>query len=451
MAGADLSSVLCPPYDIISPAERRALLERDPHNAVRLELPADLGEASAGDYRGAARTVAEWRTDGVLRKDREPAITLHRMSWTTPGGDPAQVTGVLARLRLEPFGPGSGVLPHERTLGGPKEDRFALLRATGLNISPIVLLGDGSTDVGRPDGSAAGTLDVRLETLTAGPPDVTATLDGVRHEAWVLPMADRGRDEDGERTDGPAAPIEDDLGDASSLLAALAAAPLTIADGHHRYETAIRYREERGRNRACESDPAWDYVLALVYPPGGAPPALPTHRVLLDEPVGDALIAALSDLFTAERMDGADRLVERMAIAPSLRNGASGSGRIGVLSGASSAILHVRPAAVADRFGAEASEASRGLDVNALGAAIEAVWGRDAGSLASDGRLRYVKAAREAVGLVTSGEAATAFLLDPIPASAITRVARAGEVMPQKSTYFHPKAPTGLVFSPMEW
>ena len=154
------SAVLCPPYDIISPAERRALLERDPHNAVRLELPADLGEANADDYRGAARTVAEWRTDGVLRKDREPAITLHRMSWTTPSGDPAQATGVLARLRLEPFGPGSGVLPHERTLGGPKEDRYALLRATGLNTSPIVLLGDGdtATSIG-PDGSAAGTLD----------------------------------------------------------------------------------------------------------------------------------------------------------------------------------------------------------------------------------------------------------------------------------------------------
>ena len=136
--------MLCPPYDIISPAERVRLIERDPHNAVRIELPADLGAAGPDDYRSAARTVAEWRSDGVLRKDREPGVTLHRMTWTTPDGTEAQATGVLARLRLERFGPDAGVLPHERTLGGPKEDRYALMKATGLNTSPIVLLADGA-------------------------------------------------------------------------------------------------------------------------------------------------------------------------------------------------------------------------------------------------------------------------------------------------------------------
>jgi uncharacterized protein (DUF1015 family) len=448
----DLSSVLCPPYDIISPTERVALLERDPHNAVRIELPADLGTAGPDDYRAAARTVAEWRTDGVLRKDRAPSLTIHRMTWIPRGGEragqEAQATGVLARLRLEPFTPGAGVLRHERTLSGPKEDRYALLRATGLNTSPIVLLGDDATPDG-PDDEPAASIGARIGALTAGRPDATGQADGVSHEIWIVPTEDRGRDGSGARADGGLARI-DGSNAGADLLAALAATPLTIADGHHRYETALRYREERGRNRACESDPAWDYVLALIYPAGDAPPALPTHRVLRDGPVGDALIETLGGFAAVERLAGADELLGRMANPPTIADGESGSGRIGVMSGSAAAIVDVRPEAVAARL-ADLSAACRSLDVNALGATIEAVWGADAGSLASAGRLRYVKDAHEAVALVSKGEAASAFLLDPIPAAVITRIARGGEVMPQKSTYFHPKAPTGLLFSPMEW
>jgi uncharacterized protein (DUF1015 family) len=442
----DLSAVLCPPYDVIDPAERVRLLERDPHNAVRIELPADLGAAGPDDYRSAARTVAEWRTDGVLRKDREPALTLHRMTWIGPDGTAAQATGVLARLRLEPFGPESGVLPHERTLAGPKEDRYALMKATGLNTSPIVLLGDGAGS----NGAGASSTASRVAALTERRPDASGESDGVRHDLWVVPTLDRGRDADGERTDDvPAPPGGEDEGGA--LLAALAAAPLTIADGHHRYETALRYREDRGRVRACESDPAWDYVLALIYPAGGSPPALPTHRVLLDGPMGEALLDALRDLVTVERLSGGDELLARMADGAPVPPSASGSGRIGVLTGSTAAILHARPEAIERRLAPELGDACRGLDVNALSVVIETVWASDAGSLASAGRLGYVKDPREAVGRVNRGEATTTFLLDPIPAAVISRVAHAGDVMPQKSTYFHPKAPTGLLFSPMEW
>jgi hypothetical protein len=244
---------------------------------------------------------------------------------------------------------------------------------------------------------------------------------------------------------------DDGADDGAALLAALGAAPLTIADGHHRYETALRYRGERGRNRACESDPAWDYVLALIYPAGGAPPALPTHRILLDGPTGDALLDALGDLVTVERLASADELLARMAESPSIAPTASGSGRIGLASGSTAAMLHARPDAIGGHLDPDLGDACRGLDVNALSVIVESVWGRDAGTLASDARLRYVKDPREALAQVARGEAATTFLLDPIPAAVISRVARAGDVMPQKSTYFHPKAPTGLLFSPMEW
>jgi uncharacterized protein (DUF1015 family) len=449
----DLSSVLCPPYDIISPAQRLELLDRDPHNAVRIELPADLGTAGPDDYRAAARTVAQWRTDGVLRKDRSPALTIHRMTWIPRGGErdgqQVRATGVLARLRLEPFAPDGGVLPHERTLGGPKEDRYALLRATGLNTSPIVLLGDGASPAGSL-GEPAASIEAAIGALTAGQPDATGRVGGVSHEVWIVPTEDRGRDGSGERTDDGLARI-DGSDPGADLLATLAATPLTIADGHHRYETALRYREERGRNRACESDPAWDYVLALVYPAGVSPPALPTHRVMLDGPVGEDLVAALGDLVAVERLAGPEALLRRMSEAPPIAPYASGSGRIGKISGPVAAILEVRPGAVLARLDPALGDACRGLDVNAVSVLLEALWGGDAGSLASAGRLRYVKDAVEAVGQVTGGDAATTFLLDPIPASVVTRVARAGDLMPQKSTYFDPKAPTGLLFSPMEW
>ena len=310
------------------------------------------------------------------------------------------------------------------------------MRATGLNTSPIILLGDGDA--------------ARISALTTRPPDATAETDGVHHELWIVPTEDRGRDGDGEHTDDVLVGTEGS-DDGAALLASLAAAPLTIADGHHRYETALRYREERGRNRACESDPAWDYVLALVYPAGGSPPALPTHRVLLDGPVGDELLESLDDLVTVERLAGPDEVLERMADAPAVAPSASGTGRIGVVHGPLAAILRVRPEPVRARLDPALGDACRDLDVNALTVLLGSVWGGDAGSLAGEGRLHYVKDPREAVAQVTRGEASTTFLLDPIAAAVITRVASAGDVMPQKSTYFDPKAPTGLLFSPMEW
>src|SRR5262249_48195690 len=161
----------------------------------------------------------EWRTDGTLVKDRGSSVSIHEMRW--PDGGPrvaGRARGVFARLRLEAFGPAAGVRPHERTMSGPKEDRFQLLKATGVNLSPVVLLA-------QHDAATSALLD----GLTAREADVCATTDdGVSHRLWVVPVA---LDDEGRAT-----------GDGAALLAALGAAPLTIADGHHRYETALRYR-----------------------------------------------------------------------------------------------------------------------------------------------------------------------------------------------------------------
>lgn len=438
-AAHDLSTVLAPPYDVISPEQRQELIARDPHNAVRIELPADLGSADADDYRAAARTVAEWRSERVLMKDTVPTVTIHEMRWTDADGASASCTGLLARLRLEEYGPDAGVLPHERTMGGPKEDRYQLLRATGLNTSPIMFLA----------GSDPAETSALMARLTERDADVVATTpDGIDHRIWVCPTVDPGLP--GNLDAEPAAqPDADDA--ATALLALVASQPVTIADGHHRYETALRYREERASKRACESDPAWDYLLALVYPLDQSPPALPTHRVLRGEPRGAQLLDAIGAVFTVEEVANPAELLARMSDVAPFSPGATGSGRIGIMSGDRAAILRVRTEALAALLGEELSTASLGLDVNVLTAVIERDFGADVVALAADGRLTYVKDATDALAQVGDGDADTAFLLDPMPPSAISDVAAKGEVMPQKSTYFHPKAPTGLLFSPLEW
>ena len=426
--GPDLSALLCPPYDIIPPSLAEELLERAPANAVRLELPRpEPGGPDDSRYRAAARTLAEWRTDGVLIKDRGSAVYIHEMRW--PDGGPrvaGRARGVLARLRLEAFGPASGVRPHERTMSGPKEDRFQLLKATGVNLSPVILLAqheDAATEL--------------LDRLTVREADVCATTDdGVSHRLWVVPVT---LDDDGAAT-----------GDGAALLAALGGAPLTIADGHHRYETALRYRAERDTRRACESDPAWDYVMALLYDVDEAPPVLPTHRVLVEGPAGEELLAALGDLVEVESVADADAVLARLALPVPVSPEATGTGRIGLVSGDVAAILRLRPEAFATHQDPGASAASRGLDVNRLAIVLERL-GVDAAALAEGGRVTYVKDPAEAVAVTARGEAVATFLLDGPPVTAVTRVAAAGEVMPQKSTFFDPKAPTGLVFGPLEW
>ncbi len=428
--GPDLSTVVCPPYDIIPPDLAAALRERDPYNAVRVELPdAEPDGLPATRYRVAARTLAEWRTSGVLVKERQPSIYIHEMAWDTGRGRSAgRARGVFVRMRLEPFGPDSGVRAHERTMTGPKEDRYQLLRATGVNLSPVILLGD----------AGPGTVASILDRLTVATPGVTATTDdGVVHRLWTC-----------------AAPIDESgapTGDVGALLEVLGSGPLTIADGHHRYETTLRYRDERGRKRACESDPAWDYVLTLLYDVTEAPPVLPTHRVLMSGPSGAALLDVLAGLVDVERVADADAVLAQMRRSQQLPDvAATGTGRIGLVSGDVAAILRVRPEAFEALQDPTTSEASRGLDVNRLSLMFERA-GVDAAALAAGGRVAYVKDAAEALDQTLRGDGVATFLLDGPPVTAVTRVAAATEVMPQKSTFFDPKAPTGLVFGPLEW
>ncbi|MBA3436145.1 MAG: DUF1015 domain-containing protein, partial [Chloroflexi bacterium] len=433
----DLSAVLCPPYDIIGRDERIELLQRHPYNAVRLELPSEpegvpdaRGTGGAHDdarYRQAARDLVTWRSQGVLAKDALPSIYVHEMRYASaPAGGPTVARGLMARLRLEPLEPGSGVRPHERTMSGPKEDRYRLLRATGTNLSPVVLIHE------QPATAAA------LDALTSGRADAEASEPaGIQHRLWVVPAGA------GEA----AGPVSASAATARDLLGIVEGGPLTIADGHHRYETALRYREERGQRRACESDPAYDYVLALVYAVDAAPAALATHRVVhgLGSAQGAGFLAAAEGLFHVDRLADAEQLGDRWAGSAA----ESGTERFGYAGPDGVALLTVRRERFAPLLDAALPEAAGWLDTSLLAVALRHLAAIGPEDLSGGGRVTYVKDAAAALAM-TSDQQSTAFLLDPTPVASVLRVAEAGGVMPQKSTYFHPKAPTGLLFNPLE-
>ncbi len=422
----DLSLVVAPPYDVVDAAERERLVARDPANVVRLDLPAEEpGDAPDDRYRRTARILAAWRSDGTLHKDPHPSIYVYEQAYRVPGTDVTRTQrGFFARIRLEPYGPDSGVLPHEHTMSAPREDRYKLLRATGVNTSPVVGLYED------PDGRGRAVLD----ELTRRAPDAEVTDDdGTCHRLWAV------------AADGDAAAV------VAPLIAVASDRPVTIADGHHRYETALRYRDERRMSRSCEEDPAFDYMLMLFLDAVGEPlTVLPTHRIVggLDDGGVERLLAGLDALFSVRRDVSAEELRDRFGAA-GLAHG--GEGRFGLWTRAGGAVLTARRTAF-EPFLPDGGEALRGLDVTLLGVALDRLAGIDAEAVAA-GAVAYTKSADDAIDRVDTGLAGAdaAFLLEPTPVASVEAVAVDGDVMPQKSTYFYPKALTGLVINPLEW
>ncbi|MFL5652493.1 MAG: DUF1015 domain-containing protein [Chloroflexota bacterium] len=421
----DLGLVVAPPYDVIGPDEHERLLARHPLNVVRLDLPTEeRGDEPDDRYRRTARTFAAWRSDGTLHKDPRPSIYVYEQTYRVPGSDVTRTQrGFFARLRLEPFGPGSNVLPHERTLPAAREDRYKLLRATGVNTSPVIVLYEDQSAAGR------GVLDA----VTASPPtsDIEDD-DGVRHRLWVV------------SADGEDAPT------VAPLIAAAAGGPLFIADGHHRYETALRYRDERRMSRSCEEDPAFDYLLTLFVDIAEQLTVLPTHRIVhgLGDDGVERLLDRLGGLFDVRRDVGRDELIARFEAA-ALSTG--GAGIFGLWTRRGGALLAAQRDAFESLLPA-GSAAVRELDVTLLGVALERLAGLDPDAVAS-GSVGFTKSAADAVDRVDRcvDGADAAFLLEPTPITSVIEVAREGDVMPQKSTYFYPKALTGLVINPHEW
>jgi uncharacterized protein (DUF1015 family) len=437
-ATADLASVVTPPYDVIAPEAQARYYERHLENIIRLELGRDEpgDEALNNRYTRAAITFAEWRLRGVLRQDA-PALYLYEQRFKVGATDYTR-TSLLARVRLEPWSTGV-VLPHERTLSQPKDDRLKLLRACAANLSPIMVLYD----------DPKGTLARRLARVRRGAPPVAFVDEcGEEHRLW--PTAD-------------------------ALLASHAASffsgrQLYIADGHHRYETALAYRDEiREQRRELLADDAANFVLmALVAIEDPGLVVLPTHRVVRD--VAPDRLAGLDDTleawFEAEPLDntgGPERWAARLA---EVGRAAGGAAAFVLVRPAGVTLLRLRPAGRAamratgagDRSSEEPaqdggglrSDAWRALDVAILHELVlERALGIDAAALQAGEHVTYTRDATVATRAVREGGDALAALLNPTPPVAVRDVALAGDRMPQKSTYFYPKLITGLVINPL--
>jgi len=407
---ADLTDLVCPPYDVISDSQRAALLARHPRNAVRLELSAE-----AAPHRAAAETLAAWQADGTLSIRSRAALYAYRYQ-AADSAESAAVRGILARIRLEPWGP--GVRPHEHTMPGPKEDRLGLLRATHTQLSPILVL--------YADRSA------RYAPL----------IERAVFDEW------RARDGDGllHRT----GVIESDAG----LAAYLSRRRLVVADGHHRYETALAYQAEvRSRpipGAAAPGALAADWVMAVLV--NAAQESLeirPTHRLLRRVHADRlrSLVQGPDPLFQAVPV-APDQLAQRLADLHDATEAVFGL----VLPDGEGWLLIGDVDAAADRMRREpVSAPARRLDLALLHAALLGDrLGVTEADVAGGETLLYTRSEADARARVARGEVAAAILVRPTRLEELTAVAAAGDVMPQKSTYFYPKLLTGMVFYPLE-
>ncbi len=403
---ADLTDLVCPPYDVIGKDERTRLLGRDPHNAVRVELSAEPEPHAA-----AAEALAAWITEGVLERRRERSI--YNYAYARPDApNELAVQGVVVRVLLEPWG--AGVRPHEHTMPGPKAERLALLRATRTQLSPILAV--------YFDRSA------RYQDLMGRP----------WSDEW------RARDDDGLLHQ--LAAVEPD----ERLLGYLSRQRLYVADGHHRYETALAHQAEiRSDPTAAAAEPgslAADWVMmVLVNAEREELEILPTHRLVLG--VDPDLLRPPGPLFDAVPMPAAD-----LPAALTARRDDDGPVFGLVLPGNESYLLVGKPEAIAQRLRAERmSTAVKRLDLSALHSAIlQDRLGIDPGAVAAGQRLIYTRDAGDAIARATSGEVSAAFLVRPTRLRELAEVATVGDVMPQKSTYFYPKLLTGMVFNALE-
>lgn len=405
-------AVVAPPYDVIDPAAHRALLGRSPHNVVRLIL----GDADAGPgwHADAADTLRAWERAGVLVRDARPHLYGYRQTFRAPDGTARTRTGLVARVRLEPWG--HGIHRHEQTRRGPRADRLRLMRAVDANLSPVFgLYRDPAGDLAR----------------WLRPPErpaVNALVDGVGEAFWPI-------------TDAVAERV---------LIDALAERDVVIADGHHRYETALAYRDLRNEDpsgSALNGPRPWDYVmmvLVAVEDPGLL--VLPTHRVVARAAVPEAstLLAALQADFSVQPVDRG-----------TLGAAAAAAGRDGValglcLDGAGRYLLRLKDPAAARRAAPAGQEPVADLDVSVLQNLILAPHlGISAEALSGGDAVGYTIDEKEACDAVQAGQAGAAFILNPTDVEQVWSVAVAGATMPPKSTYFSPKLLTGLVIHPL--
>ena len=422
----DLSRVATPPYDVISPEEQERFYSRDKYNFIRLDLgkefPEDTGRNNR--YTRAADCLSGWRSDKILVQDNEPSIYFYELTYDIQGGLQKIMKGFIALCRLEDFKTGK-IVPHEYTLSKPKSDRLNLLKACQANLSLIFSLYSSpnsriNSSIEKNIGSSAPGIDVFDDNNT-------------RHRLWSVSdtaIIDLIKNEMKNNT-------------------------VYIADGHHRYEASLNYRNElREKGATTGNENPSDYIMmyfANMDEPGLT--VLPTHRLLYNLPeskvkrITEGLNSNFQLKYFPFSLNGESGA--RKQLLDAMKNAAPKEHLMGMyIKGDSRYILlSIKDEALMQKGSSAKPFAWRRLDVAILQSLIlEDILGLSEESLKKQENLSYVKDIEEALQKVNSGKYQIAFLLNPTKIEEIRDVTGAGERMPQKSTYFYPKFFTGLVF-----
>ena len=406
----DLRDVVAPPYDVIDEPQRQALFARSPHNVARI-IRADPSDG----YAGVAETLRAWRREGALRRDARPAVYVYEQRFEA-GGQERRRAGLIGLVDLADAE--RGVLPHERTLSGPKADRLDLLRATRMTFGQVFVLYR----------DAAGVTDAVVDAVKAADPlDAPVAEDGVEHRLWAITDAEAIR----------------------RVSEALVGQRLLIADGHHRCETALNFMRENP-----DAPGARRRMMTLVNMSNPNLVIFPIHRVVRDIEDYDAaaLLKRLEPRFEVRAFDGEGDPARQAMLAAMSEARAEGRNAVGLFLNDGS----YRMAVLGDAGPlADEPPALRRLDVVVLHKLIlEPGLGIDAEALAAESHVDYIKdtgnGAVEAVERVRSGRGQAAFFLNPTSPEDVEAVATSGERMPQKVTYFYPKVYTGFVMHDLE-
>lgn len=417
----EASRVVAPPYDILNDEGVAALYRKSPYNIIRIDLgkAREDGQGVTEDWHArAGELFRRWRREGILVDEAAPAYYVVRQRYTLPDGSRKELVGLIGCCRLSPFAAGE-VLAHEHTFSKPKADRFRLMQETEANISQVYAF---YSDPER-------RVRALIEPVLASPPEASAVDDeGQEHDVWVIT----------------------DPGIQSAIRDVLARRPFFIADGHHRYETALAYKEERAAALGPDDRAGWNYVMMFVanLDEGGIT-VLPTHRLIVPlhkAAEAGALREALAGWYEVEEA----RMGRDEALAFARNAVTEETGRLGVYLGAGRWVW-LTPKdkeRLIDAVPSDASRAVKGLTVTALHEVVlPKAFGIGRDEQAAGETIEYLRDADAGVARVDRGEAG-ALIYVPAPGPReILAVASAGDVMPHKSTYFYPKLLTGLVMN----
>ncbi|HTU02240.1 MAG TPA: DUF1015 domain-containing protein [Candidatus Sulfotelmatobacter sp.] len=404
----DLAAVVTPPYDVISPEAQARYYARYPSNVIRLILPREPDPEVPGRdrYERAARTFAAWQRDGILLRDPAPALYPYEQEFSLADGPRRRRRGLLALVRLAAYGEGQ-VFPHERTFRRHKDDRLQLMRACRADLEAILGFYGGPAE----------PVQALLAGSMAGPALLSVTdEEGMAHRLWRLPEPQ-----------------------ADQLAVALQERPMTIADGHHRYETALTFRDEQRAAAGPSARDAGphDFVLVdLVHADDPGLVILPTHRLVRRAPTLQSLRPRLAEHFHVDTRvtDATNPLPALRGVLDELaRERAARVGFAAYAGGETILVVRLR----------EAGGSSAQLDVAVLQSLV-----LEKLLEVSPEDLEYERDEAQALEAVATSRAALAWFLTPPAVKEVETLARLGVRMPQKSTYFYPKVLSGLLFYP---